>query len=88
MDKVDLRKLKRNQLLELMLLQQETIEEQAIRIQSLEATLQKREIVIQKAGSIAEAALSLNGIFEAAQAAADQYLASVKLSCKERMDDV
>lgn len=32
---------------------------------------------LENAGSIAEAALALNGVFEAAQAAADQYLAQV-----------
>ncbi len=39
--------------------------------------LKEREIKIEKAGSIAEAALALNGIFEAAQAAADDYLRSL-----------
>ena len=38
-----------------------------------EATLR-----LEQVGSIAEAALSLNRVFEAAQAAADQYLESVK----------
>ena len=32
---------------------------------------------LENAGSIAEAALAMNGVFEAAQAAADQYLAQV-----------
>lgn len=35
-------------------------------------------ISAKQAGSIADAALAINGIFEAAQRAADQYLASVK----------
>jgi hypothetical protein len=39
--------------------------------------LAERKIVIEKSGSIAEAALKLNGIFEAAQRAADQYLYSI-----------
>lgn len=34
-------------------------------------------------GSIAEAAIQVNGVFEAAQAAADQYLASVKAATAE-----
>ena len=34
---------------------------------------------MEDSGSIAEAALRLNGIFEAAQKAADQYLESVKV---------
>ena len=38
----------------------------------------KREIGISEAGSIAEAALALNGIFEAAQKAADDYLYNIR----------
>ena len=37
-----------------------------------------RTLRLEQVGSIAEAALSLNRVFEAAQAAADQYLESVK----------
>ena len=33
--------------------------------------------MIENSGSIAEAALKLSGIFEAAQAAADQYLENI-----------
>ena len=46
--------------------------------EALTARLQDRQIHIQKAGSIAQAALELNHVFEAAQAAADEYLASVR----------
>ncbi len=46
--------------------------------ETLEAERNKREIELQNAGSIAEAALRLNGVFEAAQQAADQYLESVR----------
>ena len=38
----------------------------------------ERTLKINEAGSIAEAAVKLNGVFEAAQAAADQYLESVQ----------
>ncbi len=37
-----------------------------------------RQIKLEAAGSIAEAALALNHIFEDAQAAADQYLESIR----------
>lgn len=46
--------------------------------ETLEAERHKREIELQEAGSIAEAALRLNGVFAAAQKAADQYLDSVR----------
>lgn len=37
-----------------------------------------RRIELEKSGSIAEAALKLNGVFEAAQRAADQYLDNIR----------
>jgi transposase-like protein len=49
--------------------------------QELEEAKQKLEdrvILTEKAGSIAEAALQLNKVFETAQMAADQYLMNVK----------
>ena len=44
----------------------------------LTAKLEQRQIHLDSAGSIAQAALELNHVFEAAQAAADDYLASVR----------
>ena len=44
----------------------------------LRESLQDRIIRIEKAGSIAEAAVSVNGVFEKAQSAADDYLLSVQ----------
>ena len=44
----------------------------------LTAQLQDRQLRIENAGSIAQAALELNHVFEAAQAAADDYAASVR----------
>lgn len=38
-----------------------------------------RKIELQEAGSIAEAALRLNGIFDVAQKAADQYLENIRM---------
>ena len=46
--------------------------------QTIEDMKTSREIELAEAGSIAEAALKLNGIFEAAQRAAEQYLMNVK----------
>ena len=40
--------------------------------------LASREIRIKRAGSIAEAAMELNHVFEAAQSAANQYLENIK----------
>lgn len=45
---------------------------------TIEEMKASREIELEEAGSIAEAALRLNGVFEAAQKAAEQYLMNVK----------
>lgn len=48
-------------------------------VDTLQAERTKREIELEEAGSIAEAALKLNGVFEMAQKAADQYLYNIRL---------
>jgi hypothetical protein len=55
-------------------------------LKTTKAQLNKREIAIESAGSIAEAALKLNGVFEAAQKAADQYLENVRMQTEASND--
>lgn len=74
----ELRKLTRTELLELLLVQSKEIDRLNQQLDSLQNQVQQREIILAKAGNIAEAALQLNGIFAAAQAAADQYLESIR----------
>ena len=73
-----LKKLRRPQLLELLLAV--TQENEALKRENEELTrrLNEKTITIQNAGSIAEASLRLSGVFEAAQAAADRYLSSIQ----------
>lgn len=80
----ELKKLSRAELLELLL--QETQENERLRKQLDKAqTLMESKIIkIENAGSIAEAALALNGVFEAAQKAADQYLENVRRMAEAR----
>ena len=78
MTEKELRHLKRVELLELLVEQSKQVEELEARLQEAEEKLKNREILIETTGSIAEAALKLNGVFEAAQAAADQYLENIK----------
>ena len=73
----ELQKLSRTELLELLLVQSRELDKKNQELESLQAQLQTRQIALSQAGNIAEAALRLNGIFEAAQAAADQYLENV-----------
>ena len=51
--------------------------------QELDSHRESRRIELDAAGSIAMASLQLNGIFEAAQQAADQYLYNIKLMCND-----
>ena len=58
------------------------------RIKDLEDTLEdwltSRRIELTEAGNIAEAALRLNGIFEVAQQAAEQYFENLKMMAEHR----
>ncbi len=49
-------------------------------LESAKAALEDRNIRMENAGSIAEASLAINGVFEKAQAAADEYLAAIKVA--------
>ena len=87
MKKRDLRRLRRQDLLEMLLdLTKENEQLQKIN-QQLEQSLQDRTISLQEIGSVAEAALQLNGIFQVAQSAADQYLFNVQMRCQQMEED-
>ena len=73
----ELQHLRRSELLEILLAQQKQIDSLKKELAEAKEQLAERKIVLEKSGSIAEAALKLNGIFEAAQQAADQYLSSI-----------
>ena len=47
-------------------------------VEELKNDLQSREIMLDEAGSIAMASLQLNGVFEAAQAACQQYIDNIR----------
>ncbi len=82
----ELHKLKRSELLEIMIEQGKEIERLQKCLSEAEEKLHDRRIVMEKAGSIAEAALQLNQIFETAQRAADQYLESVRQLHDSQLD--
>ena len=74
----DLRRLSRGELLEMLIAQAAENDQLKNRLEQAEAQLRNRRIAIDKAGSLAEAALSLNGVFQAAEAAAQQYLENIE----------
>lgn len=72
------KKLKRAELLELLIAQVKENERLQAELDTATAAMKERTIIIEQAGSIAEAALQLNGVFAAAEAAAAQYLENVR----------
>lgn len=79
----ELKHLSRAELLEMLLAQMEENEKLKRRLQDAEADLDNRRIAISEAGTMAEAALRLNGVFEAADLAAKQYLENIRQFVRE-----
>ena len=74
----ELKKLSRAELIDIIYALKEREEDLSAQVAALEERLAQREIQISRAGSIAEAALAINRVFEQAQAAAEDYLISVR----------
>lgn len=87
MNDKELQKLSRKDLLEMLIEQSEELEATKAKLKIAVSELEDRDISIDKAGSIAEAALQLNGIFDAAELAAKQYLDNIK-KLSERQERV
>lgn len=74
----EFKRLRRDELIDIIYALQQSEKALQEENESLRRRLSEREIKINNSGSIAEAALALNGVFEAAQSAADQYLEQVR----------
>lgn len=74
----ELRRLRRDELLEILLGQQREIDRLTAALADAEKKLEDREIKIMNAGSIAEASLALTEVFAQAQRAADIYIENIK----------
>lgn len=74
----DLKRLSRADLLQILIALQEKNEELELQLKSAQAQLNDRKILMENSGSIAEVAFQLNGVFSAAEAAAEQYLLSIQ----------
>ena len=86
MEEKDLRKLNRQDLLKLLLESEKENRRLSEELKELQARLDDRQIKISESGDIAKAALSLSGVFESAQKAADWYLASVETLCRSKLE--
>lgn len=82
----ELKKLSRVELLEMLLEQSKEVEQLKMQNRQMQAQIESRQIKIDRAGSIAEAALQLNEVFETAQRAADQYLENVRQLYDSQLD--
>lgn len=74
----ELRKLSRAELLEMLIAQVEENESLRKRLEEAETALEDRRLIMEQAGTMAEAALRLNGVFEAADKAAQQYVENIR----------
>lgn len=87
MTEKDLRKLNRYQLLELLVVQTERADKLQAKLDAAENQLAERQLQLSSLGSIAEASLQLNGVFQAAQQAADQYMEAAEKHAKQIEED-
>jgi len=74
----EVKKLKRTELLEMLIEQTEENEKLKSANEALREQLAQRTITLENAGSIAEAALQVTKIFSEAQDSADRYLESIR----------
>ena len=86
MTEKELKRMSRGELLELLIDQIEENRELKDRLDQVRTELESKQIAIENAGSIAEAALVLNGVFEAADRAVRQYLDNVRNKAVEGDD--
>ena len=82
-DEPDLLKLKKHDLLEIMLAQSREIDRLRERVSELEAQLANREFEFSKIGSIAEASLAVTNIFKEAEKAAVIYIENIRRRCEK-----
>ena len=77
-DSPELNKLKKKEILEIMLAQSEEIDALRARVAELEAQLTQYQFDMDKVGSIAEASLQVTEIFKEAEKAAAIYLENIR----------
>lgn len=92
MTQKELKRLSRSELLELLLIQTRETERLMKKLEEAESLLYQRELTLERAGDLAHAVLEVNGVMEAAQAAADQYLENMaameqrtRLQCEQML---
>lgn len=84
MNSKELKRLRRADLLEMLLDLSKENEELRKQLEQAQKQLDNRTIEIEYAGSLAEASLRLNGVFEAAQTACVQYFQNIQLRSEQQ----
>ena len=94
MTQKELKRLSRSELLELLLMQTKETERLMKKLEEAETLLLQRELKLEKAGDLAHAVLEINGVMEAAQAAANQYLENMaameqktRIQCQQMLEE-
>lgn len=87
MDKNNMKRLRRRELLALLLEVSKENDQLREKNRSLEEQLQNKELTIAESGSLAEAIFKLNGVFQAAQDACEQYTYNAHLNCQKMEED-
>lgn len=94
MKQKELKRLRRSDLLELLLELSRENDKLRKDNHDLKQQLNDRTVTIENSGSLAEAALQLNGVFEAAQKACDQYVQNIQsrsenieLYCRRKIEE-
>lgn len=83
----ELKRLKRVDLLELLIAQTRENDRLKKELEEALSRLEERDLVLEEAGSIAEAAMRVNKVYQVAQAAVDQYIMSIqRLGAQKRAD--
>mgnify|MGYP006994937696 CR=1 FL=1 len=83
MTEKELRRLSRTDLLEMLLEQSKEVQRLQQELEETKQKLEDRRLMEQEAGSIAEAALRINKVFEAAQ----QYLENIRQHADRRENE-
>ena len=84
----ELKRLSRSELLELLIDQQDELAQMQVELENAKTQLDNRSIIMEKFGTMAEAAIALNGVFQAADNAAKQYLENIQRVAGEHNESV
>ena len=77
MNAKELKSLSRGDLLEMLIMQTDRVEHMEIELQEAKRKAEARDIIIERSGTLAEAAMHINEVWKAADKAAAQYLSNV-----------